>query len=522
MMAQVPSLWALAAYASMLWITCVCSCRLLLHPLSRYPGPLLARITGAYAGFYSASMNLHIKTRQDHIKYGPVVRHGPNKLLFSSPRALQDIYMNNKVVKSYTYQYTSATPGVYSVFNETDQSAHRIKRRLVGKALSDRSMKIFEPIMREQIDILLRGLLSSSERSMPVNMTESVKRFAFDVIALLACGWPLRSQTDQKYRSLIKAQTAGTYQKNILMQFPFLQKTRIFTLFGFFMSDQILAYFDAIEAMTAARLAQDNLAHHDLYACIIDRLKPSRGSLKDSELWAEIAFLFTAGADTVSTLLCGIFFYLSRTPRSYARLAEEIRSTFSTGADIINGPKLSGCEYLRATIEETLRISPPVPGTLWRQFGSTTHPEHFTVDGHVIPPGVEVGVNIYSLQHNEEYFPDSFTFSPERWLQTETGSTAAQMKLMSEAFYPFSMGTRGCPGKAMAYMETSLVLAKVMWYFDFEVAPGSLGMVGGGSPSLGEGRQRENEFQLYDVASATHDGPNLCFRPRGEYIREII
>lgn len=433
-----------------------------------------------------------------------------------------DIYMNNKVVKSYTYQYTSATPGVYSVFNVTDQSAHRVKRRLVGKVLSDRSMKIFEPAMRKQIDIFLRGLLSSSESSTPVNMTESVKRFAFDVIALLACGWPLRSQTDQKYRPLIGAQTVGTYQKNILMQFPFLHKTRMFTLLGFLFSGQIQAYFDAIEAMTAARMAQDKLAHHDLYSQIIDQMRPSGENLKDSELWAEIAFFFTAGADTVSTLLCGVFFYLSRTPRSYARLAEEIRSTFSTGTDIASGPKLSGCKYLRATIEETLRISPPVPGTLWRQFDSATHPEHFTVDGHIIPPGVEVGVNIYSLQHNEEYFPDSFTFSPERWLQTEAGSAAPHMKLMSEGFYPFSTGTRGCLGKAMAYMETSLVLAKVMWYFDFEVAPGTVGMAGGGSPSLGEGRERKNEFQLYDIASATHDGPNLVFRPRSESIREML
>ena len=95
-----------------------------------------------------------------------------------------------------------------------------------------------------------------------------------------------------------------------------------------------------------------------------------------------------------------------------------------------------------------------------------------------MPPGTQVGVNIYTLHHNETYFPEPYKFTPERWLPSETPE--AQRKAMHEAFTPFSIGYRGCAGKSMAYLETSLVIAKTLWYFDFKLAPGDLARVGGG------------------------------------------
>ncbi|KAI0114209.1 cytochrome P450 [Hypoxylon sp. NC0597] len=47
-----------------------------------------------------------------------------------------------------------------------------------------------------------------------------------------------------------------------------------------------------------------------------------------------------------------------------------------------------------------------------------------------------------------------------------------------DAFAAFSIGPRGCAGKPTAYLELSLALAKIIWYFDFETAPGKLGDIG--------------------------------------------
>lgn len=222
--------------------------------------------------------------------------------------------------------------------------------------------------------------------------------------------------------------------------------------------------------------------------------------------------------------MTAVYFYLSCNPNAYERLAAEVRTTFSSGAEIRNGQKLKSCVYLRAVIDETLRIAPSSLGTLWRQQDTSTPPnakKPFIVDGHVIPPGVQVGINPYTLMHNEEYFPEPFTFKPERWLGPED---SPQMRTMRRAHAPFALGDRGCAGKSMAYLEISLMLVKSLWYFDFERAPGVDGQLGNGGYAnfKGEaGRQRVDEFQLFDMITAAHDGPLLTFKPRGEFWKDL-
>ena len=36
------------------------------------------------------------------------------------------------------------------------------------------------------------------------------------------------------------------------------------------------------------------------------------------------------------------------------------------------------------------------------------------IDGHHIPKGIEIGTPHYALHHNEDYFPDSFSYKPGR------------------------------------------------------------------------------------------------------------
>lgn len=220
--------------------------------------------------------------------------------------------------------------------------------------------------------------------------------------------------------------------------------------------------------------------------------------------------------------MSGVLFYLSRHPEIYRKLASEIRTTFSSGLDIHSGHQITSCKYLRAVIDETLRMSPPSIGTLWRQQDVALPPEEhkpFIVDGHVIPPGTMVGISPYSLLHNEKYFPEPFVFRPERHLAAERSS---ESKDTMRAFAPFAIGNRSCGGRAVAYLEATLTIARTLWYFDFEKAKGKAGELGQGGPGQGRGREREDEFQLYDVVTADHKGPNLIFKTRGRYWRELV
>lgn len=266
-----------------------------------------------------------------------------------------------------------------------------------------------------------------------------------------------------------------------------------------------------VKEIIDARVAEGDSGQHDLYAIMAEHTKP--GGIYDGILWSEAIFFMTAAGTPPATTICALFFYLSRYPKCYEKLAGEIRSTFSSGRDIRGGPSLAGCQYLRACIDESLRMAPPSLATLWRE-QAADDPERDTapiiIDGHVIPRGAQFGVNLYALHHNEEYFPDAFRFNPARWLVSDgDGRLKTQ-----PAFAPFIIGPRSCAGKPMAYLEISLVVAKTLWYFDFARAPGPLGNVGQGIEGKPEGIGSVTEFQLRDMFNAAHHGPNLVFNSR--------
>ncbi|RYP81172.1 hypothetical protein DL769_002120 [Monosporascus sp. CRB-8-3] len=411
---------------------------------------------------------------------------------------------------------TQSRPNVHNIWNALDRDLHRQRRKLVGRAITDASMRAFEPTIVDQVDIFIKQLAGAKQR--PVNLKYRCGYLSFDIIGRLSFGYALNLQTDEQNRFLVDQLARGNHRMNVYMQIPVIPHYRLQTYINklLFQADREKTA-RLMEMMIRSRMAEDKDAKRDLYSFVADALdaKDDEG-LRLNDLWYEAFFFIIAGGDTIATALSATFFYLSRNPECYRTLAEEIRTTFGSGNEI-RGAKLAGCQYLRACIDEALRMSPPVPGTLWRHLA----PEEegggpLIVDGHVIPRGTQVGVNIYSLHHNEEYFPDPFAYNPARWLasaDSKSGAAAAAArKAMHDAFSAFSVGARGCAGKPMAYLEASLVLAKTFWYFDFEAAPGKLGYVGAG---------QRGEFHLYDIFTSTHDGPYLVFNARASFAEEL-
>ncbi|KAI1084850.1 cytochrome P450 [Whalleya microplaca] len=490
--------------------------RILLHPLREYPGPLIAKFTDWYGGFHALSMRLHLTTYCDHKRFGPVMRHGPNRLIFNSAQALQDIYGNENVTKSHVYLLTIQPNGVDSIFNAVDRKRHASKRRLIGRAVTDRAMRTFEPTMQEQVVVFLEKLYESARASLPVDMTQSCKRLGLDIVAHLAFGFALNTQTDPTYRFIIDGIAMGNYRANCFMQLPILKNRVLDPVLHLLSRSRRLGYLRALEHVIGTRLSIDKHAKNDLYSSVADNIDADGpDSILLSELWSEAVFFFPAGGDTTSTAISALFFYLSNNPEAYRKLSDEVRNTFIDATDIRGGPKLASCRYLRACIDETLRMSSPVSGTLWRELDKDEEAKGpFIVDGYVIPPGTQVGVNIYSIHHNEEYFSEPFAFRPERWLVDDD-----ELRKMHSAFMAFSAGARGCAGKSMAYLESSLVAAKTLWYFDFEMVPGD--MTGARAPNRRVGKERRNEYQLRDVFTAAHDGPNLVFRPRADECQDF-
>ena len=154
--------------------------------------------------------------------------------------------------------------------------------------------------------------------------------------------------------------------------------------------------------------------------------------------------LLLAGRDTTSQLLIWSLYMLSKNPEKEAKLAQEINSTLN--GELPNYDNTKSMPYLKAVLDETLRLWPPVP--LDRKTA---------VQDDVLPSGVKVKKgtilvwNLYAMGRMEEYWNRATEFLPERWLSEET-------KTKTEAlFIPFMYGPRQCLGQKMVKITTQCV-----------------------------------------------------------------
>jgi len=139
------------------------------------------------------------------------------------------------------------------------------------------------------------------------------------------------------------------------------------------------------------------------------------------------------------------------------KAVDEVRNTFFHASDITFASVTAQLPYLNACLEESLRLYPPVPSVLPRRTGS----EGDIINGRFIPPDVSkvtstkdrtlihrspqtsVGVHPWSAYLSAGNFKDPQTFAPERWLDDERYANDDRA-----ACQPFSLGPRGCLGKA--------------------------------------------------------------------------
>ena len=228
-----------------------------------------------------------------------------------------------------------------------------------------------------------------------------------------------------------------------------------------------------------------------------------------AELISEAHLLIIAGSDTSSTSIAALFFYLTHYPRVYSKLVALIRNSFDSVDEIQDSPKLTSCLYLRACIDEAMRLSPPGPSELSR----TILQGGLVVDGDYFPEGVNVGTAGWTNGHNEVNYGDPEVFRPERWIEDEeTGVTAAEVARVKACFHPFSSGPGNCVGQQLARLEMMLVVARTIFRLDFRLLEGST--LGEGKPELGWGRRLRNVYQLDDAYIAIRNGPMVQFRKR--------
>lgn len=166
-----------------------------------------------------------------------------------------------------------------------------MKRKRIGQAVTDQSMRRFEPTMREQIDLFLEELNQASKNSSPVDMTNKCKLLGLDIAGRLAFGYGLDLQTNPANRFLIPGMVGENHLHNMLMQFPLL--TPIKKIVYFINQAPLRRSKVILDRLIASRLAEDKDAKHDLYSVTADYLSPT-------DIFREAIFFLPAGTSELN------------------------------------------------------------------------------------------------------------------------------------------------------------------------------------------------------------------------------
>jgi cytochrome P450 len=495
--------------------------RLTFHPLARYPGPFLAKITDIYLAYYAYKGSRHLAFHQAHLQYGQYVRLGPNLLSVNTATGLKTIYgFRSNVRKASFYEAFPSTKAAVSVHSAIDKMQHARKRRVMSHAFSDAAIKSLEKYIlanvRVACDLLGKsnnapGMTDEKGWNSPWNAAHWCEWLVFDIMGDLVFGKAFGMLEGPQNRFATELVGNAAHRHLICGTHLTIHNWHLDKLFFRKIAGQRAQYmqYSKGQAMERTKLGVD-VDRKDFFYYLLNAKDPETGAgFNMNELWGESNLLIIAGSDTTSTAMAGTFFYLANNTAALQKVCKEIRENFSDVEEIVTGQRLSSCSYLRACIDETMRMTPPVAGALPRQVLTGG----LDIDGRHIPAGCDVGVPIYAIHHNPEYFPRPFDYMPERWLTSgESNPLLDHLPAAQSAFNPFSIGPRGCIGKGLAYVELSVTIARVLYLYDLRQAPGTT--LGAGRQDLEVGRNRPTEYQIMDVFASKKDGPILQFRAR--------
>jgi cytochrome P450 len=493
----------LAAVIVLGYVAFIAIHRIFFHPLSKYPGPLLAKLTPWWDVYHAYKGDKHLLFQRLHEQYGDFVRYGPNTLSVNHPAALKAIYGHKaNVRKSDFYTSFPAAPGVVSTHTCIDIKAHGRKRRVMSHAFSEAALKGVEDFVLTHVSSYINALtdrfgsktttegsIADKQWTAPKNVSKWSTWLGFDVMGDLAFGrgFGMLDGSSISNRDAPELLMQAAKRHNTMGPYPWLHQSGLDRIIFRKLNLDRNKYLAFSRAQVGERVASNVMEskRKDFFYYLLHSVDPETGSgLSKQELWGESNTLIVAGSDTTSTTLTATIFYLLHNPATLARLQNEIRSNFSSQNEIRTGATLASCKYLRACIDEALRLSPPVGALLPR----TTLVGGIDVLGQHIPEGVGVGCPIYALHHHQDFVANPWDYRPERWIRGECDE--AENERLQSVFNPFSLGSRGCIGKPMAYMELSLALGRLLWGWDMRLAGGALKTVGEGKPGMGAGRER--------------------------------
>ncbi|KAE8316641.1 cytochrome P450 [Aspergillus transmontanensis] len=354
----------------------------------------------------------------------PIIRVAPNMLSFRDVKAIKDIYGFGSPCQKHEMYKPQNGEGHMNILNVIDREDHNRKCRMLSHAFSTENLESWEFKITDKVEKLVaqfdRRAHSLTWKNGPNQPNDSMvdvrywfSLFTVDAIADIA----LSERLGMLESGSDVVKVGGPGEEDSAHQF--------------------------IEDMHEAALVKSKIIDgenlDDILTCLTkDKAGKSR-DLDMGELKAETSILLDAGPETTAIALTHLLYYLIKNPDCFVKLRKEVSGAIA-GDKVAPYAKVRCLPYLKACIEESLRLSPRLPQGLER----------------FIPGNVGVSVPAYVAHWDPDLFPEPEAFLPERWFKNEN------IGKMRDAFIPFSAGGRAYIGRNITMIEQQILIGTLV------------------------------------------------------------
>jgi cytochrome P450 family 110 len=320
-----------------------------------------------------------------------------------------------------------------------DGEPHRRERRLVMPMFHGDRMKAYGESMQQTA-------LEQFQRyqQKPSIMTlELMTDISLEVIVRTIFGGDNRAQAD----AMIAASRDVVAKSNPLLFFSCKTHVRFF---GFSPWDRFMSararLFKLFDAAIDERRSKPE-SGDDILSLLCNATYENGQPITREHICEELMTFLFAGHETTALSLTWAMYHLHQNPEALSALKQELDALPD-----LSPSSLSSAGYLKAVVQETLRIHPIVTETLRKL------KEPIELGEFVLPAGFAVAPATVLAHHNAASYEDPESFKPERFL----GRTYSPFQYM-----PFGGGHRRCIGAAFASYEMTMVLGVLLKQFDF-------------------------------------------------------
>ncbi|KAG0638746.1 cytochrome P450 [Tuber brumale] len=446
--------------------------RLYLDPLSKFPGPKLAAATSLYEMYYDIVQDGSFtwKMKELHEKYGPIVRVSPYSLRLRKSSAYHEVHRMgtpfSKDIRFYRQFF------IYdAIFSIMDNELHRQRRSLLNPVFSRKAILNSEPVIKEKLDLLCRRMKEHEAQDKLFNCHKAFAAFIVDIITEFAYSKSYDILSLPDFDSRIEHALDSQLEAILIFKhFPILAEivswlpiwiiNSLMPDGGSFAELELDAKVHLMEvfARVSDGTIKNNPAHRSIFGGMLAE-NPDLKSTGPTKLAQEAMSIVAAGVHITRWTMCVGLLEVARDPLIQAKLYEELKMA---SPDINGEFSYLRCEklpYLRGVILEMLRLSYGIPSTLPRRVPK----EGAIVGGYHLPGDSTIEIDCYSIHHDEDIFPDSHRFWPERWLTPES-------KQNEKFVVSFGAGPRQCIGINLAMCELYMSIATIFRRFEIDIS----------------------------------------------------